>query len=150
MAGEWPEGFRFNPDAPIDDEVKRLSEAANADVTFRLTDRTESVHECDTGCPQRATRNVTVSTPDKLAQASFDLCESHYQAASNDRTNAKQGLEVKREFSDERLGGKAEMVGRLGPVITSPDLSWRSVDLVDRAREPIDQDPPAQRYEPGD
>jgi hypothetical protein len=79
-----------------------------------------------------------------------DLCDGHYQAASSDRTNAKQSLEVKREFSDESLGGDPETVRRLAPVITSPDLSWKSVDLVDRVREPIDQDPPRQRYEPGD
>jgi hypothetical protein len=150
MTGEWPEGFRFDPNARWDDEIRRLSQAADADVVFRLADKTESVHDCATGCSERATRNFTVSTPDKLAQVSVDLCDGHYQATSSDRTNAKQGLEVKREFSDESLGGDPETVRRLAPVITSPDLSWKSVDLVDRVREPIDQDPPRQRYEPGD
>jgi hypothetical protein len=150
MAGEWPEGFRLEPNARWNDEIQRLSEAANADVVFQLADRPESVHECATGCSERATRNVTVSTPDKRAQVSVDLCEGHYQAASSDRKNAKQGLEVKREFSDDSLGGNRETIRRLAPVITSPDLSWKSVDLVDRVREPIEQDPPGQRYEPGD
>jgi hypothetical protein len=150
MAGEWPEGFRLDPNARWDDEIQRLSEAANADVVFQLTDKRDSAHECATQCSKPATRNVTVSTPDRLAQVSVDLCEGHYQAASSDRTNAKQGLEVRREFSDESLGGAPERVRRLAPVITSPDLSWKSVDLVDRAREPIEQDPLGQRYEPGD
>jgi hypothetical protein len=150
MAGEWPEGFRLDPNARWNDEIRRLSETANADVVFQLAERRESAHECATRCPNPATRNLTVSTPDKLAQVSVDLCEGHYQAALSDRDNATQGLEVKREFSDDGLGGDPERVRRLAPVITSPDLSWKSVDLVDLVREPIDQDPPELGYEPGD
>ena len=46
-----------------------------------------------------------VSTPDnKEVVATVDLCERHCQVASNDRTNAKLGIEVApREFRDEEL-----------------------------------------------
>jgi hypothetical protein len=149
VTGHWPEGFRLNPNARWDDEVRRLGEAANADVVFGLADKKDSVHECATKCPEPATRNITVSTPDKLAQVSVDLCEHHYEAASNDRSNAKLGIEAERGFSDKDLGGDPERTRRLEPVITSPDLSWQSIDLVDRVVEPPAQDPPAA-YEPGD
>jgi hypothetical protein len=114
VRGQWPEGFRLDPDARWDKEIQRLSEAANADVVFQLADRKERVHECATKCSEPAARAITVSTPDKLAQVSVDLCEGHYQAASNDRTNAKQGLEVKREFSDE-----CRVVRRTAPLTVS-------------------------------
>ena len=133
-------GLRLDPDARFDDEIWRLSETANADVVFGLAERNKSVRDCATGCPDPATRTITVSTPDKKIEASVDLCEKHGQAASNDRTNAKLGLEVKREFSDEKLRGNPEKVRQLEPVITSPDLSWKSVDLADRVREPIGRD----------
>lgn len=94
------------------------------------------MHECATRCPQPATHNVTVSTPDKLAQVNVDLCDEHYQAASNDRRNAKQDLKVEHEFRDERLGGDQERIRRLEPVITSAEFIWQSVDLVDRTQEP--------------
>ena len=85
-------------------------------------------------------------TPDKKVEANFDLCERHGQAASNDRTNARLGLKVEREFSDEKLRGDAEKVRQLEPVITSPHLNWKSVDLVDRSQEPPRQEPPQPRY----
>jgi hypothetical protein len=132
VAGQWPEGFRFDPNARWDDEIKRLSEAANADVVFGLT---EKQHECATGCSQQVTRTVTVSTPDKTTSTSLDLCEKHYQAALNDRTNAKHGLDPQHEFSNERLGGDAEQVHRLESVITNPDLRWQSFDLADPSRK---------------
>ena len=143
MAGEWPEGFRLNPDARWDDEIKRLSSAANADVVFKLADR---VHECATKCAEPATRNVTVSTPDKKASISLDLCESHCQAARNDRSNAKQSLDISREFIDKNLGGNPEAIRRIEPVITSPELSWETVDLPDRVQEPPHHDVPEQGY----
>jgi hypothetical protein len=91
-----------------------------------------------------------VSTPDKKASISLNLCEGHRAAALSDRSNAKQDLEVKREFIDERLGGDPEITRRLEPVITSAELSWKTVDLPDRVQEPLRRDVPEPRYEPGD
>jgi len=148
MAGEWPEGFRLNPAARFDDEMQRLGEAANADVVVRLTEGNKAVRACITGCTEPAVRIITVSSPDKKTVASFDMCEAHGQAASNDRANAKLGVNVEREFSDEKLGGDRETVLRIEPVVTSPDLNWTSVKLVDREREPIGED--TLRRAPGD
>jgi hypothetical protein len=98
------------------------------------------VTECDTGCPREATRTVTVSTPDHKVVRSVNLCDEHGQAASNDRTNAKQKLEVKYEFVDRRLGGKPEKVRELAPDVTNPNLQWKTVRLQERVREPIARD----------
>jgi hypothetical protein len=144
VTGQWREGFRLDPNARWDDEIQRLSKAANADVVFQLVDRDKRVHVCATECPAPATRTVTVSTPDKKASLSVDLCEDHYQAARNDRSNAKQGLDVSREFVDKSLGGNPEAIGRIEPVITSPELSWKTVDLPDRVQEPPRRDVPEQ------
>ena len=127
-------------------ERARWHEAAKAHVGFGFAERNEPERECVTGCPERAIRTITVYTPDKKVEANFDLCERHGQAASNDRTNARLGLKVEREFSDEKLRGDAEKVRQLEPVITSPHLNWKSVDLVDRSQEPPRREPPQPRY----
>jgi hypothetical protein len=139
MAGEWPDGFRLDPAAPFDTEMSRLGDAANADVVFRLAERNEAVLECATGCPEPATVTVTMKEPDtKAVVEKVDLCTAHTQAASNDRSNAKLGLEVKREFVDEKLLSKPEDVRRLESVVTSPNLEWETDRH--REREPIARD----------
>jgi hypothetical protein len=120
--------------------MRRLGNAANADVVFRVAERNEAVPDCDTGCSRQAVRTVTVATPDSKVVASVNLCEEHGQAASNDRTNAKLGLEVKHEFIDKRLRGDPEVVRRLEPEVTNPNLQWKTVRLEDRVREPIARD----------
>jgi hypothetical protein len=140
VAGEWPEGFRLKPDARFDDEMQRLSQAADADVTFRLVERNESVRECTTGCSEPAVCTVIISTPDKKTMATFDLCEAHGQAASNDRTNAKLGISAERQFIDDKLGGDAEKVREIEPLVTNPNLQWQTVRLVERTRDPIARD----------
>jgi hypothetical protein len=141
VAGEWPEGFRLNPTAAFDDEMSRLGAAANADIVVRLVERSETVRDCATGCPEPAVRTITVSTPDKQVVASVDLCEQHGQAASNDRTNATLGIgPARHEFRDEKLRGDPEKVRQLEPVVTNKDYAWRSLSIEERAREPIGRD----------
>ena len=80
-----------------------------------------------------------MSTPDHKVVRSVNLCDEHGQAASNDRTNAKLGLRVEREFvNTERLRGEPEKVRELERDLTNPNLQWKTVRIQER--EPIARD----------
>jgi hypothetical protein len=73
VAKEWPEGFRFDPAARWDDEVRRLADAADADVVVHLVPAGSSpgrdgeigmARECDTKCGRPAARIYEVPIRD--------------------------------------------------------------------------------------
>jgi hypothetical protein len=136
VAGEWPDGFRLNPDARFDDEVRRLAEAANADVTFRFQERSEQGADrgdagrtCDC-CARPATHNFVVPYRGEVITGA--ICEEHGNAVARERLRLQDGRRTLGPSFDRVEDTDLEKAAKIGPALMDPTVKPQ----FERIREP--------------
>lgn len=135
MTGEWPEGFRLKPDARFDDEMQRLAEAGDADVVFRLQERSEpragggEVRPCDC-CSRPATHNFAVSFRGEVLTGA--ICEEHGDAVARERLHLQDGRRTLGQPFDQIKGTDLEEAAKIRPALTDPNTKPK----FERIREP--------------
>jgi hypothetical protein len=129
--------LRLNPDARFDDEVQRLAAAANADVTFRLQERSEPQaggedvgRPCDC-CKRPATHDFVVSYRGDVITGA--ICEEHGNAVARERLRLQDGRRtVGAPFATLNSPEQSEKAAKIERALTDPNTKPK----FERIREP--------------